>query len=752
MGNRAAYNNRLFLVLSIMLPAVLTLLLIAGTFFFLFIPALETDLLQARREMTRETCNIGYNLISEYYQRYQNGSLAEQEAQERALARLEALRFGPEGKDYFWVNTVEGGMAMHPYRKDLVGTDMLNWEDPTGKQFIRDFIWVVRNQGEGFVDYQWQWKDDSTRIVPKISYVKGFEPWGWIIGTGMYIEDIHQRIANTTQRLARVFVLIFMLIVLLSIVIILNGLRIDKHRQLSEQALRASEEKFRSLFETMTEGVYIRSIDGELVESNPAFQKTLGIEGEDLSSFNISQFYSDPEEYKRFTTEVEANGIVSNYPMKVIRRDGTPLHVLVTAILRNDDEGNPTQVQGVVRDVTETKELEERLNQSQKMEAVGRLAGGIAHDFNNLLTVIIGQSELMLLEKEKIGEDTTHVDDVLKSAYRATELVGQLLAFSRHQVIVPVPMRINESLRHLSKLLHRTLGEDITLRLNLQDEVPCILADPPQLDQVILNLCINSRDAMPSGGELNVRTYLIPPDGKKNIIDGILYDSGVVVLEIEDSGIGIDEETLPHIFEPFYTTKLEKGGSGLGLSTVYGIVRKLNGQITVQSTPGEGTRFTLRFPAILSKETKTSDIHSQEGVENGGTESILVVEDDRNVRSITIRILRQFGYTVHAVEDPVKALDLVKKLPEPVDLLLTDMIMPGMNGFELMHKLRAIWPTTRLMMMSAYTPQQDGGGKEENLTFGYLQKPFGPAALTRKVREILDTSLESSGKQKTSGA
>lgn len=726
-----------------MLPALLTLLLIAGTFFWLFIPALETDLLQARRDMTRETCNIGYNLISEYYQRYLNGSLTEEEAKSRALDRLESLRYGPEGKDYYWINTYEGGMPMHPYRKDLVGTDMLNWEDPTGKQFIRDFVWVVRNQGEGFVDYQWQWKDDSTRIVPKISYVKGFDPWGWIVGTGMYTQDIHERITNTTRRLARVFLVIFIVIVLLSVIIIMNGLRIDKRRQLSEQALRASEEKFRSLFETMTEGVYIRTTTGKLVDSNPAFRKTLGIDGEDLTSFNISQFYSDPEEYKRFTTEVEANGIVNNYPMKIIRRDGESIHVLVTAILRNDDEGNPTQVQGVVRDVTETKELEERLNQAQKMEAVGRLAGGIAHDFNNLLTVIIGQSELMLLEQEKNGNNTTHVDDVLKSAYRATELVGQLLAFSRHQVIAPVAMRVNQSLRHLSKLLHRTLGEDITLRLDLAEELPSILADQPQLDQVILNLCINARDAMPAGGELHIRTYLLPPDGEQNQINGIVYDTGVVVLEIEDNGIGIDEDILPHIFEPFYTTKLEQGGSGLGLSTVYGIVRKLNGMIDVRSKPGEGTCFTLRFPAIKSIEPDIIEKKTDDRTDMKGTESILVVEDERNVRGLTVRILRQYGYTVHAVEDPASALELVNKLPGAVDLLLTDMIMPGMNGFELMHRLHTIWPSTRLLMMSAYAPQQDDTDAEDELTFGYLQKPFGPMALAKKVREILDTSLES---------
>lgn len=729
-------SNRTFLILSIIIPALLTLVLISAIYFLFFIPSLEQNLLQSRRELTRELGRTAWQLMNDYNDRYLTGELTLEDAQQRASARLEAMRYGDEGKDYFWINGYDGLLVMHPYTKSLVGTNVLDFRDPGGTPLFYNMVKIVNAQGEGFVDYLWQWKDDSTRIVPKISFVKGFEPWQWIVGTGMYTEDIKNRIQVTTLKMIQVLVISLLFMFLFAVIIISTGIKLDRQRIESRAALRASEAKYRRLFETMIDAVYTRSLDGIIIDCNPAFCHLMGADMETIINHPITHFYADPSEYKLFTTEVEGNSEAINYPLKIVRNNGEIRHTLVTAILRNT---NPPTIQGVLRDVTEVRLLEEQLNQSQKMEAIGRLAGGVAHDFNNLLTVIIGQTEMALLDGKENTPNGEYLDEVLKSAYRAGELINQLLAFSRNHAISAVPLQLNHSLRNLDNLLIRSIGETIELKLELDDDLPCILADPPQIDQVILNLAINARDAMPSGGTLTVQTSLIPPSQPEDPDNPELFPLGMVRLDIIDNGVGMDEEVRAHIFEPFFTTKRLGHGSGLGLSTVYGIVKKFSGEIRVISEPGQGCHFVVVFPAVSA----TEEIVENRKVGTNplkGTESILIVEDDERVRRIAVRILREYGYTTHVASDGEMALEIAAKLPEAVDLLLTDMIMPKMNGIELIKRLREKWPTLCMLMMSAYAPDLEENSRDKNLKFGFIAKPFGPVTLVRKVRDMLDQS------------
>ncbi len=385
------------------------------------------------------------------------------------------------------------------------------------------------------------------------------------------------------------------------------------------------------------------------------------------------------------------------------------------------------------------RQSEKQFRQAQKMEAVGRLAGGIAHDFNNLLTVIMGYSHVLAAE---LGPDhplRSKIEETQKAGDRAAMLIRQLLAFSRKQPLEPKTLSLNTVVTSLEGMLQRLIGADIRLSITLDPSGGQVRGDQAQLEQVLMNLVVNARDAMDKGGILTIQTSRVDMTASPVYHVRPLKPGPYIKLSVSDTGCGMDRETQSHIFEPFFTTKAEGKGSGLGLSTVFGIVAQCEGGIDVTSSPSRGTRFDIYLPCVEAEPTPTTE-HSNEGGLRRGTETILLVEDDPSVRTLVRDELRKLGYTVVEAKNGVEACLVASQQVGSIHLLLTDMVMPGMGGRELAQNLTVIKPDLRILFMSGYTDDVGILAGHEDGTTGFLQKPFTPEALARMVRQLLDST------------
>lgn len=512
-----------------------------------------------------------------------------------------------------------------------------------------------------------------------------------------------------------------------------------------EAQLKESEERYRLLVEHFPEAIAVHS-DGKLAYANPAYLRLVGAKSvNEIIGTPVLQFI-DPahravaeEQVRRVAERGVAMDLVQE---QVFRPDGQVVDVEVTAIPLSF-RGRPA-AQVLIRDVTARRhaeqalrESEERLQQAQKMEAIGALAGGIAHDFNNLLTAINGFSELLLLRLPQHDRNRTFVEEILKAGERASDLTRQLLAFGRRQVLQPRVIDLNETIGEMENLLRRVIGEDIELVFGLASDLYAIKADPGQIGQVVMNLAVNARDAMPDGGKLVIQTANVELDGSYERTHGVRRVGPHVLLSVKDTGVGMDRETLQRIFEPFFTTKGAGKGTGLGLATVYGIVKQSDGDIWVTSEPGRGTEFRIFFPRCTEVVTRASSSEASVEAIPRGTETVLLVEDEPGVRGLAVAVLESSGYTVLSAEQPDQAIEICAQHAGPIHLLLTDVVMPGLSGQEVARAVAASRPDIKVLFMSGYTA--DIALRHRVLaTSAYLQKPFTPAALARKVRDVLD--------------
>ncbi|MGH7277562.1 MAG: ATP-binding protein, partial [Candidatus Rokuibacteriota bacterium] len=421
------------------------------------------------------------------------------------------------------------------------------------------------------------------------------------------------------------------------------------------------------------------------------------------------------------------------------RADGSFAAVFDRGYVIRDGGGHPVRMIGAMQDVSGRRELEDQLRQVQKMDAVGQLAGGIAHDFNNLLTVITGRGEL--LRSRINAADPAHRDVALivSTAQRASSLTHQLLAFSRRQLLQPRVLDLNAVLGGLAPMLRRLIGEDIELTLVPETDQARVKADPAQLEQIIVNLAVNARDAMPSGGRLSVKTGDLVADEAFVRQHPGAHTVPYAVLTVADTGVGMDGDMQARIFEPFFTTKEVGKGTGLGLSMVYGIVRQHNGLIAVESEPGRGSVFRIYFPRV-DEPTEPLPSAAAAGEALRGTETILLVEDEIAVRELARDILLRHGYTIITAANAGEALLICEKEPQPIHLLVSDVIMPLMSGRQLAERLRPLRPAMKILFMSGYTHAMAAGRAALDPHTSFLHKPFTPDMLASKVREVLDMS------------
>jgi len=510
-------------------------------------------------------------------------------------------------------------------------------------------------------------------------------------------------------------------------------------------ALRASEASYAHLVERAPVGIYRSSPAGRFLSVNAALVRILGYDSAaDVLRLDMARdVYADPAERQRLLdrdtyTDREYDEVEATWK----RKDGRLLSVQLSVRAVRKGAGEVEYYETFVRDVTEQRRLQQQRGQSQKMEAVGRLAGGIAHDFNNLLTVITSYSDLLL--QDLGGEDPKRedVEQVRKAAEGAAALTRQLLAFSRQQVLAPRVVSLSVVVQGVEKMLRRVIGEDVDLVTALDLNVGSVKADVGQLEQVLMNLAVNARDAMPTGGKLTIETANVEhdPDYAREREAALLRR--FVMLAVSDTGIGMDEATKARIFEPFFTTKEPGKGTGLGLATVYGIVQQSGGFIWVYSEPGHGTTFKIYLPQVEAP-LEGRAVGAAPGDLPRGTETILLVEDAAAVRAVTRQVLERQGYTVLEAAHGAAALQTAAGHPGPIHLLLTDVVMPVLSGRQLADQLARLRPDAKVLYASGYT--DDAVVRHGVLEAGisYLQKPFTADSLARKVREVLDRPTRS---------
>jgi len=512
-------------------------------------------------------------------------------------------------------------------------------------------------------------------------------------------------------------------------------------RKQAEEALQESERRFRDLLETVRLAAVMLDIEGRITFANKHLLELTGwapseVEGGDWFDLFIPE--EEREGMKRvfYSATVESR-IAFHHQNPILTRDGRRRLIEWDNTVLRDPQGRIVGTASLGRDVTEQKELEERFRQAQKLESVGRLAGGVAHDFNNLLTVINGYSELLAGELPAGDPMRASAEEILRAGQRAAGLTRQLLTFSRKQVTRPKVLNLNEVITEVAAMLKRLLGEDIKLVTALDPAAEKVTADPVQVHQVLLNLVANARDAMPQGGKLAITTANVFLDAHRTALHPGVAPGRFVELTVTDTGVGMEEETKNHLFEPFFTTKEAGKGTGLGLSTVYGIVKQSQGDIQVHSQLGKGTTVRIYLPSVVEAPVLDRPL-TAEPAHLRGTETILLVEDEPGVRALAADILRRKGYEVLEAENGRHALLICESCPGMIHLTVSDVVMPEMGGRELAERLSLLQPAMQVLYMSGYAEHGAAAlpGPEPSLNF--LQKPFTPDALCRKVREILD--------------
>ena len=515
----------------------------------------------------------------------------------------------------------------------------------------------------------------------------------------------------------------------------------ERQRRHAEAALRASEERFRALVENSSDALLLLDAEGRVTYMTSSSSRQFGWRPDQMVGRSIFDFVHPDDTdtvTARMTEAIRNPGRRVTQEVRFRHADGSWRTMEGIGVNRLDDPSVGAIVVNA-RDITDRRKLEEQLRMSQKMEAVGQLAGGVAHDFNNLLTAILGYCNLMLDDMKPDDPLRVDLDEIRAAGERAAALTRQLLAFSRRQMLQPQIVDLNAVVQQLEKLLRRLISEDVELSISLASDLMTVRVDPASIEQILVNLAVNARDAMPLGGRLTIETANIDLDETYAVTHVTMQPGRYVMLAVGDTGAGMDAATSARVFEPFFTTKEQGKGSGLGLATVYGMVKQSGGYIWVYSEPGHGTMFKVYFPPAEQRNAASAAEHPGRRTSDGkqGWETVLLVEDEAAVRALAREVLRRHGYVVLEARHGVDALRVAERHNDEIHLLITDVVMPHMSGRDLAERLSRVRPKMKVLFMSGYT---DHALMHRELTPGsaFLQKPFTPEGFARKVRSVLD--------------
>ncbi|MBI5521699.1 MAG: cache domain-containing protein [Desulfarculus sp.] len=718
-------------------PSALAVALIAVSLFVFILPETERSLLKKKQDFIRETTSIVISFLNTYLDQVESGALSLAEAQHRARARVREFRYGPENKDYFWIIGLDLVTLAHPYRPDHEGQDQSGLTDIKGKRFMVEAVELVKTRGEGFFSYHWQWQDDPTRVEEKLSHVKLFKPWGWVVGTGVYLGDVRQEIIALTRTFTYMGLVAVLLVGSLTGFISWRRYQSDRTKQMAEQALLEAYAKHHAVLQASPNPVILYDQQGRATFINPAFSRLFGYSPEEVLGRPIPYI---PAEYQAATTEGSQRVYASqegqaHFESVRIAKDGRRLSVSVSAAVFRGGGGQPAGMVVCLADITHIKQSERALRQTQKLEALGTLAGGIAHDFNNILGAITGFTELALTRLGDQQAPRQHLHKVLQACQRAKELIRQILTFARSSDGAPRPVEVRVIAKEVLHLLRATLPANIEMKTTL-DSHAVVLADPTQIHQMLMNLCTNAAQAMdPGGGVLAVglREFNLAAGGQADSPG--LKPGPYLEISVRDSGAGIAPEILDKIFDPFFTTKGPSEGTGLGLAVVHGIAAKYGGRVSVESQPGQGAAFRVWLPTVDQAAAEDGQ-WSLDGVPRGG-EAILLVDDEGDLVEAGRQMLELLGYRVTALGSSAQALEAFQAGPQAFDLLFSDQIMPGLSGLDLAREVLALRPGLPVIIYSGRSSQVP---EEQARALGItiLAKPLDLASLGRAVRQVLD--------------
>ncbi len=695
--------------------AIVTLLLTAGLASFLF-PAMQTHEDVFSQFMVPQAVRglLGLVLLFDVYTLYQQ--LQIHRIRRRLIQREEMFRLISENAaDMIAVVDMEGNRIFNSlsYKKilgyspeELKSSSSFDQIHPDDRELVKAVAEEARRTGIGRpLEYRIRHKDGTWRVLESTASV--------IRNSGGEAEKL----------------------------VIVN--RDVTERKRAAEALLQSEASFRSVVEGAPYGIYRASLTGQLLLVNSALVSMLGYESQDeLFKINlVTGIYRDPKEHERLIAMLPDDEGFKDLEVDWKRKDGTPITVRCSGRPAKDASGAVAYLEAFAEDVTERRVLERQLRMAQKMEAVGRLSGGIAHDFNNLLGVIIGYSQVL---KRTLGPQSPsyeHAEEIEKASHRAVSLTRQLLAFSRQQVLEPTILSLNTLVSDMEKMLPRLIGEDIALNVTMGSDLGFVKADRGQLEQVIMNLAVNARDAMPEGGNLTIQTANVELDVVYTRHHPGSKPGRYVMLSVTDTGTGMDPEVQAQIFEPFFTTKERDKGTGLGLATVYGVVKQSGGYIAVDSEKGKGSSFKIYLPRV-EQVAAVPEANSPVPPDVHGSETILLVEDAEPLLKLANMFLKENGYKVLTASEGTQALQVAREFAGPIHLLLTDVVMPGMNGRVLAERLTPWQPGMKVLYMSGYTDSFIAGHGVLEPGTHLLHKPFTAETLAQKVREILDTNKD----------
>jgi PAS domain S-box-containing protein len=512
-------------------------------------------------------------------------------------------------------------------------------------------------------------------------------------------------------------------------------------RRRAEDAVRSSEEKYRNVFEQSKDTIFISTPEGKLLDINPAGVELFGYSSkEELMSVDISRdLYLNARDRERFQRALEERGFVRDHQLELKKKDGSKSTVLETTTVVRDDSGAIIAYRGIMRDITERQQLEERLRQAHKMESIGNLAGGIAHDFNNILGIILGYASILDRGPADETKLTTSLESIKKAALRGADLVKQILTFARRSDVLLESVKVNPVIEELRGLILETFPKTIAIDLDLDPKLPSIVGDHGQIHQSVLNLCVNARDAMPKGGSITISTNVSSGDLVRDIFPEA-DDEQYVCLGVTDTGTGMSEETRSKIFEPFFTTKERGKGTGLGLAVVYGIVRSHRGFIDVRSKPGMGTTFNLYFPVPLQRVVNVRKADGIGAIPKG-TETILLVEDEEMLLEFTRSLIESYGYTTIVATDGVEAVERFRSNYANIALVLSDMGLPKLGGLEALIEMKKIDPRVKAILASGYLDPQVRAEMLRVDAKDFLQKPYDPKELLKTIRSVIDRPI-----------
>ncbi len=516
---------------------------------------------------------------------------------------------------------------------------------------------------------------------------------------------------------------------------IFETIQIREDKRIAEERLRDSERRFRTIFESAQDAIFLKDADLKYTLVNPAMERLYGLKADDFCGQTDEQLFGEEKgnQTRRIETRVLQGEIVEE-EIKLVR-DTTRIFHSIKVPLPGQD-GDTGGICGFVRDISITKHLEAQLLQAQKMEAIGTLAGGISHDFNNLLQAILGYAQMLLMDKNVAPANAAKLREIEKAAQRATELTSQLLAFSRKMEIHPRPVDLNQVVLQVEKLLKRTIPKMIDIELRLTDSVLTVNADPGQVEQVLLNIGVNARDAMPDGGRLIIETENVASDNALGRLHPGEVVGEFVRLSMADNGQGMTEEVRQHIFEPFYTTKQPGKGTGLGLAMAYGIIHNHGGHILCESQPGKGTTFDIYLPAI-KMATARPVATREDPIQRGNGETILVVDDEEFLRELARDMLSNNGYQVITAGSGESGLSLYREKSNTIALVILDLIMPGMGGKHCMEEILNFNPNAKVVISSGYSMEDPASDEVLQRARGFIQKPYNFRKMLKLLHDVV---------------